>query len=63
MIHYLAIRLNEGLCIEWSLSIQHLVHADTKRPPVALWSIETLTVLHCTQDFRGDVVWGANSHS
>lgn len=62
MVHDLAVGLHQRLRIERRFSIQHLIHADSQRPPVTLWSIAAHPVLHCLQDLWGDVVWCAHSH-
>lgn len=60
MVHDLAICLHQRLSIKGCLSIKHLVHAHTERPPVTLRPILSLPILHSLQDLRRDVVWGPN---
>ena len=52
MLHNSAIGFDQGLCIKWRLSKQHLIDADSKRPPITFRSIYTLAVLHGCQDLR-----------
>lgn len=53
MVHYFAISLDQGLCVEGCFSIQHLVHDNTQRPPVALYPIAAFTVLLCLREGGG----------
>lgn len=62
MVHDLSVGLHQGLGVERRLAVQHLVHADAQRPPVALWPVLALPILHGLEDLRGDVVRGAHSH-
>ena len=62
MVHDLPVGLHKGLSVERGLSIQHLVHADAQRPPVALGAVLAHAVLHRLQDLWGDVVRGAHGH-
>lgn len=62
MIHDLSIGLHQGFSIKGRLSIQHLVHAHTQRPPVTLRPVLPLPVLHSLQDLWRDVVRGPNCH-
>lgn len=62
MVHNLSIRFHQGLGVEWRLAVQHLVHADAQRPPIALGPILAFTVLHGLKDLWGDVVWSAYGH-
>ncbi len=47
VLHDSAVGLDKGLSIEGGFPKQHLVEADTERPPVTLASIHTSTILHC----------------
>lgn len=62
MVHDLAVGFHQRLGVEWRLSIQHLVHADPQRPPVALRPVAAHPVLHGLQDLRGDVVRRPHRH-
>lgn len=62
VVHDLAISFHQGLRIERCLAVQHFIHADTQRPPVALGSVLAFSIFHCLQDFWGDVVWSAHCH-
>ena len=42
MVHDLAIGLDQALSVEGGLSIEHLVHAHTQGPPVALGPVPPL---------------------
>lgn len=46
MIHDLAVGLHQRLRVERRLPVQHLVHADAQRPPVALGPVPPLAVFH-----------------
>ena len=54
VLHNLAVCLHERLSVKWCLPEQHLVEADPQRPPVTLWTIHTLPVLHrlCEEERR-----------
>lgn len=62
VVHYLAIGLHQRFSIEGGFPIQHFIHTDTQRPPITLRAIFALAILHGLQDFRRDVIWGANCH-
>lgn len=62
MVHYLPVRLHQGLGVEGRLSIQHLVQAHPQRPPVTLRPVAAHPVLHGLQDLWGDVVWSSHRH-
>merc|ERR550532_1814843 len=62
VIHNLPVSFHQGLRIEWSFSVEHLIHADPQAPPVTLGPVTTLAVLHGPQDLRGDVVWRPHCH-
>ncbi len=47
VLHDSAVGLDKGLSIKGGFPEQHLVEADTERPPVTLASIHTSTILHC----------------
>ena len=42
VVHDLPVGLNKALCIEGGFTVEHLVHADTQRPPVALRTVAPL---------------------
>ena len=60
VVHDFAICFNKRLGVERCFAEQHLVHADAQRPPVALRSVQTLTIFHRTKDLWRNVVWRAN---
>lgn len=62
VVHDLAVGLHQRLGVKRRLSVEHLVHADAQRPPVALGAVPAHAVLHRLQDLRGDVVRGADGH-
>lgn len=62
VVHDLPVGFHQGLGVERSFSVQHLVHADAQRPPVALGAVLAFAVLHGLQDLRGDVVRGPHGH-
>lgn len=62
MVHDLAVGFHQGFSIEGRLPKEQLVGADSQRPPVALWAVVALALLHGLQDLRGDVVRGPHCH-
>ena len=43
VVHDLPVGLDEALRIEGGLAVEHLVHAHSQRPPVALRTVAALT--------------------
>lgn len=62
MVHDLAIGFHQGFSIEGRLPEEQLIGTDAQGPPVTLWAVVALALLHSLQDLGGDVVWCPYCH-